>query len=178
MLKIERIAVFLLFWVRAWTRVSPDVRETLQRLQAEGKVGCYGLSTHARPLAIEAMEAGWNPVMVRHSAAHRGAENAVLPRAAALGTSIITFNSTCYGRLLQPHGNRPPPSAADCYRYTLAQPGVTVCLSAPATLEQLEENLTALRDPELPLERRETLLAHGDRVYREDVAFRQLVRSL
>jgi aryl-alcohol dehydrogenase-like predicted oxidoreductase len=176
LLQIDRIALFLLFWVQSWSRVTPDVREALERLRAKGLVANFSLSTHSRPLAVRAMEEGWNPVMVRHSAAHRGAEGQVFPRALELGTSIITFNNTCYGRLLQP-GGQPPPAAADCYRYTLAQPAVTACLTAPATPEQLEENLTALFDPELPPERRQALLAQGERVYQEDTVFRKLVRS-
>jgi hypothetical protein len=176
-LKIDRLAIFLLFWVQSWQRITPDVREALVRLKAEGKVATVGLSTHSRPLAVEAMTAGWDPLMVRHSAAHRGAEEHVFPEALERGTGIITFNNTCYGRLLQPHGDEPPPGAADCYRYTLAQPAVTACWSAPATLEQLEENLRALSDPDLPDDRRQRLRAHGDWVYQEDATFRVLVRS-
>ncbi len=176
--KVERLTLFLLFWVRSWARVTPDVREALERLKAEGKVAAFGLSTHSRPLAVEALAAGWGPMMVRHSAAHRGAEEHIFPHAAELGTGLLTFNNTCYGRLLQPRGDVPAPRPADCYRYSLAQPGVTACLSAPATLEQLDENLQALRDPELPEDRRRLLLAQGERVYEEDTTFRKLVRAL
>src|SRR5262249_34915967 len=119
-----------------------------------------------------------NPLMVRHSVAHRGAEEQVLPRAAALGTSIITFNNTCYGRLLQAHGDSPAAGVADCYRYSLAQLGVAVCLSAPATLAQLEENLSVLRAPQLPAERRQRLVEHGQRVYQEDKVFGRYVRGV
>jgi aryl-alcohol dehydrogenase-like predicted oxidoreductase len=178
LLGIERLTLFLLFWVQSWERVAPDVTEALRRLQQTSKVAMFGLSTHSRPLAVEALSRGWNPVMVRHSAAHHGAEAEVLPKALACGASVLTFNNTCYGRLLRPLGDVPSPSAADCYRYSLAQPGVTVCLSAPASLEQLEENLDALRDPAFPPQRREILLAQGEKVYREDAIFRKLVRSL
>ncbi len=178
MLKVERIAVFLLFWVQSWERVTPDVREALERLKAEGKIADFGLSTHSRLLAVEALDAGWNPVMVRHSVAHRGAEEQVFPRAAELGTSLITFSNTCYGRLLEPHAGLPPPSAADCYRYTLMQPGVRACLSAPATLDQLEVNLAPLRDLTLPEERRQALQAFGQRLYEEETMFRRFVHSL
>lgn len=177
MLRIERLSIFLLFWVQSWDRIAPDVTEALERLRDEGKVGVFGLSTHSRPLAVEAMEAGWNPVMVRHSAAHRGAEECVLPRAVDLGTSIITFNNTCYGRLLEPGGGQSPASAADGYRYSLAQPGVTVTLSAPATLAELDENLAAQHDLDLPAEPRQRLLERGEVVYWEDRTFRKLVRS-
>jgi HEAT repeat protein len=177
-LKVERIAVFLLYWVQSWRRVTPDVREALERLKAEGKIAAFGLSTHSRPLAVEALDAGWDPVMVRHSAAHRGAEKVVFPRAAQRGASLITFSNTCYGRLLQPHNGMPPPPAADCYRYALMQPGVRACLSAPASLAQLDDNLAALRDPVLPEERRNYLLSFGERLYEEETVFRKLVRHV
>jgi HEAT repeat protein len=177
-LGVERLGLFLLFWVQSWDRVTPDVHAAMGRLKEEGKVAAYGLSTHSRPLAVEAMEAGWDPVMVRHSAAHRGAEGRVIPRAAELGTSLITFNNTCYGRLLEPRDGRPAPAAADCYRFSLAQPAVRCCFSAPATLEQLDENLAALRDPSLPDERRRALEEHGASLYREETIFRRLVRVL
>jgi aryl-alcohol dehydrogenase-like predicted oxidoreductase/HEAT repeat protein len=177
-LKVGRLALFLLFWVRSWDRVSPDVREALEQLKAEGKVAAFGLSTHSWPLAVEAMVAGWGPVMVRHSAAHRGAEERVFARAAELGVRVITFNNTCYGRLLEPFAGMAPPRASDCYRYTLEQPAVCCCLTAPATREQLEENLSALRDPALPDDRRQALLAFGAALYREERTFRKLVREL
>ncbi|HZU35343.1 MAG TPA: aldo/keto reductase, partial [Gemmataceae bacterium] len=176
-LNVERIAIFLLFWVQSWQRVTPDVQEALEQLKAEGKIATFGLSTHSRPLAVEALDAGWNPVMVRHSAAHRGAETEVFPRAAQRGTSLLTFSNTCYGRLLQSQHGMPAPMAADCYRYTLAQPGVRACLSAPASAAQLEDNLAALRDPLLPQERRAYLLAFGEKLYEEETVFRKLVRD-
>jgi aryl-alcohol dehydrogenase-like predicted oxidoreductase/HEAT repeat protein len=175
-LQIERIGLFLVFWTRTWERITDEVRHALEQMQREGLLGMAGLSTHSRALAVEAMAAGWNPVMVRHSAAHRGAETQVFPHVPQ-GTSIITFNNTCYGRLLKPQGERPVPPAADCYRYTLSFPQVTMCLSAPATLEQLEANLQSLRDPDLPEERRQLLLEQGADVYREETLFRRLVRS-
>jgi predicted aldo/keto reductase-like oxidoreductase len=96
------------------------------------------------------------------------------------GTTLITFNNTCYGRLLGQHAgyDGPPISAADCYRYTLSQPGVTACLTAPSSLEELEENLTALSDPRLTDETVAVLRAVGDLAYREDTLFRKLVRAL
>ncbi len=79
-LKVDRLGLFLLFWVQSWDRVTDDVRAALERLREKGLIAQFGLSTHARPLALEAMDAGWDPVMVRHSAAHRGAEERILPR--------------------------------------------------------------------------------------------------
>jgi hypothetical protein len=171
-LKIERLSVFLIFWTQSWRRVTPDVRAELERLKAEGMVQVFGLSTHNRGLAADAIRDGWNPVMVRHSAAHRKAEAEVFPHALERGTSILTFNNTCYGRLLHDTFQ-----ASDCFRYTLNTPGVSACFTAPSTLEQLEENLDALRDPHLPEDRRAALLARGEWMYREDTVFRKTVRA-
>lgn len=178
-LGVERLGVFLVFWVRSWSRVPDEVTEVLRSLRDAGTVAAFGLSTHSRAFAVEALGAGWDPLMVRHSAAHRGAEAVVFPTAQARGTGVVTFNNTCYGRLLAgPDGLIPPHRAADCYRYSLAQPGVAACLTAPATLDELDANLEALRHPELPPERAAALRAAGDSVYREDSVFRRLVRSV
>lgn len=177
-LQLEQITVFLLFWTRSWNRITDSVREMLERLQHAGKIGTYGLSTHSRTLAMEAIETGWNPVMVRHSAAHRGAESLIFPKAKERGTDLLTFNNTCYGRLLEAFPEESGLTAADCYRYTHSFDAVTACWSAPGTLEELETNLMALHSTELPQERRELLLEVGRRVYAEDTVFRQLVRSL
>jgi aryl-alcohol dehydrogenase-like predicted oxidoreductase len=171
-LKLERLGVFLIFWTQSWQRVADDVRDALERLKSDGKVRVYGLSTHSRRLAADAIRGGWNPVMVRHSAAHRKAEAEVFPVAREHGTSVITFNNTCYGRLLDP-SFRP----SDCFRFTLSTPGVSACFTAPATLEQLDENLDALRNPELADDVRERLVRRGEWLYREDTVFRQTVRA-
>jgi HEAT repeat protein len=176
-LQIEQLPIFLVFWVREWTRITGELRRLLDELRDAGKVGDYGLSSHNRTLAAEALAAGWDPVMVRHSAAHRGAERHVFPQAAARGAGLLAFNSLCYGRLLRPRLGRPAPAAADCYRYTLTQPGVAACMSAPGSLEQLEENLDVLRDLHLPEDRRRALVEVGDDLYREETLFRRVVRS-
>ena len=66
----------------------------------------------------------------------------------------------------------------DCYRYTLTQLGVRACLSAPASLAHLEDNLAALRDPALPDERRDYLLSFGSSLYDEETVFRKFVRNV
>jgi aryl-alcohol dehydrogenase-like predicted oxidoreductase len=177
-LRIDRLGVFLIFWTQSWGRITDDVRDVLERLKAEGKVHVYGLSTHDRGLAVEAIREGWSPVMVRHSAAHRKAETEVFPLARERGTSILTFNNTCYGRLLDPGCNGGPAfRPSDCFRFTLNTDGVSACFTAPATLDQLEENLRALRDPHLPPDTRDRLIRRGDWLYREDTIFRKTIRA-
>jgi len=70
-------------------------------------------------------------VMVRHNAAHRRAENEVLPFASRCSRRVILFNTTCYGRLLGPRLDDPhSPTAADCIRYSLSQRGAAACWTA------------------------------------------------
>ena len=66
---------------------------------------------------------------------------------------------------------------SDCFRFTLNTPGVSACFTAPSTVEYLEENLTALHNPELPEDVREKLLKRGEWMYREDTVFRKTVRA-
>lgn len=176
-LRLESLSLFVIFWVRSKERIRDDLREVLERLRTEGKIRQVGLSTHDRSLAAESIGQGWNPVMVRHSAVHCKAEQEVFPLAVQGNTAIITFSNTCYGRLaraIAPWGL----TAADCYRYTLAQPEVTTCLTAPANLQQLQENLLALTSPQLSAEDSATLRRVGGQLYQREMLLRKLVRDL
>jgi aryl-alcohol dehydrogenase-like predicted oxidoreductase/HEAT repeat protein len=211
LLRVEAIDVFVLFWARSPERLSDDVLDVMSRLAAAGVIKTFGVSTHRRDLAARAVAGGWPSVMVRHSAAHRGAEAEVFPAARAAGAGVLTFSNLCYGRLLRSEwGDRFPPSAgadsfppsagadsfppsagadsfppsagadppapADCYRYSLAQPGVTATISAPRDALQLRENLRVLEDPVLPAERLPALRAFGDKVHRDNREFFELLR--
>lgn len=167
-LRAESIEVFLLFWARSPARLTGEPKEALLRLKERGKVRAVGFSTHLRGVAGEALErGGWDVMMTRHSAAHRGAEGALFPRALALGVGVLSFSNLGYGRLLAPvpGAETTPVSAADCYRYSLAAPGVSASVSAPRSLGEIREGLRALEEPGLPEDTRARLLAHGDAVY-------------
>lgn len=173
-LRIEHISFFMVFWVADWRRLSDELIAELQTLQSEGKIGSCGLSTHDRELAIRAIDEGWDPIMIRHSAAHPGAENNVFPAAASAGTSIIAFNCTCYGRLLTADSI----TAADCYRYSLSKKPVRICLCGPSSMAQLEQNLDVIKQPELKNERLEMLLQEGKKVYAQDKVFTSCIRQV
>jgi aryl-alcohol dehydrogenase-like predicted oxidoreductase len=166
---------FLLFWSRSASRIDPEAYEALARIKRAGKVRAIGFSTHHRDLARTAIETSpWDVAMVRHSAAHPGIETALLPVARANDTAIVTFSALCYGRMLAGDG---APSAAECYRYSLSQPGVTACISAPRRDEELLENLGVLRAPPLTPERLAELRVHGIGVRAENQRFNALVRQ-
>ncbi len=175
LLRVDAIDVFVLFWVRSAARMNDDVVEVLTRLRDDGLIKTHGLSTHRRDLAAEAIEQGWPSVMVRHNAAHRGAETEVFPLAQARGAGVLTFSNICYGRMLRPEWGSPP-TAAECYRYSLSQPGVTTCISGPRDLDQLRENLPVLADPSLDPERIASLQRYGAHVHQDNRRFFELMR--
>jgi aryl-alcohol dehydrogenase-like predicted oxidoreductase/HEAT repeat protein len=181
-LRTDHVDVFLLFWVRSPARLSDQAFACLERLKAAGKIRAAGFSTHHRDIACEAIAAAaWDVVMMRHSAAHPGAEEAFLPLAAARGVGVLTFSALCYGRLLEASpalDGQPPPSAADCYRYSLSQPGVTACISAPQRYRELIENLAVLDAPVLGPAALDELRAHGRRVHARSRDFNELVRRV
>ncbi len=174
-LRRDALDVFLLFWSRSSARVDAAAFAMMAKLRASGKVRAVGFSTHHRDLAREAIEASpWDAVMIRHSAAHPGIEAELLPVARARGTAILTFSALCYGRMVS---GTNAPSAAACYRYALAQPGVTACISAPRRHEELVENLTVLAAPPLTVDELAGLRAHGIGVRAENHRFNTLMRQ-
>jgi aryl-alcohol dehydrogenase-like predicted oxidoreductase len=174
-LRRDALDVFLLFWTRSPARVDDAGFESLARLQRAGKVKAIGFSTHHRELAREAIECRpWDVVMTRHSAAHPGIETELLPAARERDTAIITFSALCYGRMVS---GANAPSAADCYRYSLAQPGVTACISAPRRHGELVENLAALHAPALDADQLAALREHGKGVRAENQRFNTLLRQ-
>jgi HEAT repeat protein len=173
-LRRETLDVFLLFWVRSPARLDDDAFRALARLKEAGKIRAAGFSTHDRVLATAALQKqAWDVVMIRHSAAHPGIEEAFLPAARAAGVGVLTFSALCYGRMLTGPG---APVAADCYRYSLGQPGVTACLAAPRRHRELVEDLGALQSPRLSLDRQAALRAHGAGVRAENHRFNTLLR--
>ncbi|AGC47085.1 hypothetical protein MYSTI_05809 [Myxococcus stipitatus DSM 14675] len=180
-LRTSWLDVFLLFWVRAPERLSDEDFAELERLRAEGKLRAFGFSTHLRDLARDALTRHrWPVVMTRHSAAHPGAETAFFPEAQRQGTGVLTFTTTCYGRLLRPVPGAPPdaplPSAVDCYRYSLSQPGVSASLTAPRNRRELLHNLDVLSRPWMEPDALAVMRAHGERVRAQGRRLDTLVR--
>ncbi|MED5399273.1 MAG: aldo/keto reductase [Planctomycetota bacterium] len=151
--------------------------EAVEAARADGVVRSIGLTSHQRSLA-----AGWagtgrlDSLMIRYNAAHRGAERDVFPEIRGREIPVVAFTCLRWGGLLKstpddPDGFRPP-SAADCYRWVLCQPAVSVALAAPDGREELDEILSIVAPwQELsPLEQA-AIRDHGDRVYRHGGGF-------
>ncbi len=131
---------------------AQKLTDRVQRLKNVGKVRFVGVSSHKRPLlgkmARGDVKAPVDFLHVRYNAVHTGAERDVfsyLPPDDRPG--VVVFTATCWRKLLKPKlmpaGERPL-SAADCYRFVLSHPDVNVCLTAPSTPAQMEDNLKAL----------------------------------
>ena len=173
-LGIDALGVMLLFWVRSPARLTDEAFTALDRLKQRGKIRAAGFSTHLCDLAEAALaERPWDVIMCRLSAAHPRAERGLLPGAAAHGVGVIAFSALLYGRMLAGAAV----SAADCYRYCLSQPGVSVCLSAPRRFHELSENLAVLGQPTLDAGEAARLRAYGASVHADNRAFQALVRE-
>lgn len=174
-LRRDALDVFLLFWSRSAARLDAEAFETLAELKRAGKIRAAGFSTHDRSLAIAALDAApWDVVMTRHSAAHPGMEPELLPRAREAGAAVLSFSALCYGRMVSGEG---APTPAECYRYSLSQPGVTACISAPRRHRELVENLEVVVEPALAAERFAPVREHGAKVRIENQRFNQLIRQ-
>lgn len=186
-LQTDYLDVFLLFWVRSEERLSDEARQCLQSLKDQGVIRAFGFSTHERELACKAIATGhWDVLMTRHSAAHPGAETQLLPVAKEHGVGVLSFSALCYSRLLRAVPGAPMdspvpvselPTAAECYRYSLSQEGVSACWSAPRYFAELDENLAVLDGMPLPAERQQVLRQHGQSVRNEGKRFDALVRK-
>lgn len=153
----------------AWDYLSEQKRN--------GRLGMIGVTTHQRKLAARwARTDRLDMLMVRYNAAHRGAETEVFPVAETQGLPVVTFTGLRWRALLQSTPEDPesfvPPTAADCYRFCLAHPDVSVALAAPGNREELEHALKLLDDWSAPSESwLAGLRSHGDRVRRHSGRF-------
>ena len=123
------------------------VLDELQRWKADGWIRYVGATAHDRAIAKRlAEDARVDLLMHRFNMAHRKAKREVFPNALKTKTPVVAFTATRWGTLLKPHADwsQEPPTAADCYRYCLAQSAVHVVLTAPKSADELAENLEVL----------------------------------
>jgi len=149
-LDTEVIDVFYAEWIRPdddMAEVFGKTLDELHRWKEQGIIRYVGASVHNRPLALELLASGKVEVLMqRYNMAHRGAEETVLPTARQQDVPVVAYTCTRWGSLLQGHNawTGDVPTVPDCYRYSLDHPAVHLALTASATLEELEENLTVL----------------------------------
>ena len=179
----ERLEVATLYYVESvdeWEAITADggAWEVLDRYRRDGRLGLLGLTSHQRSLA-----AGWageiapdgrrrlDMLMIRYNAAHTGAEREVFPVTSKLGMPVVTFTGLRWRDLLRSTPddppNLPPPNAAECYRFCMQHPAVSVALAAPNGRAELVEALRALdHRAEFDEAWMDRVRAHGERVRR------------
>jgi predicted aldo/keto reductase-like oxidoreductase len=113
--------------------IEPRVMDAARALVDRGVVRSLMVSAHDRARLVSHADT-FDALMVRYNAAHRGAEDAVLPAARA----VVAYTATRWGSLVGPM------RASDCYRFVLSHPKVTSCLCAPSNRAELDEALLAL----------------------------------
>jgi len=161
--------------------------EVLAARKRSGALRMIGLTSHQRGLAAGWAEtgAGANPpgepcrldmLMIRYNAAHRGAEQDVFPMTRKRSMPVVTFTGLRWRALLKATSDCPegfePPSAAECYRFCLANPDVAVALAAPGDRSELDHALSLLSDWRAPAQEScEAMRVHGDRVRRQAGVF-------
>jgi aryl-alcohol dehydrogenase-like predicted oxidoreductase len=144
------------------------VLDELAAWKADGLIRYAGATAHDRRLAARlAADPRVDILMHRFNMAHRKAASGVFPAARKSGTPIVAFTATRWGTLLEPRSDFPTgsPSAADCYRYCLANPAVQIALTAPKTVVELDENLTLIDSPPMSEAERLHWERYGDLVH-------------
>jgi aryl-alcohol dehydrogenase-like predicted oxidoreductase len=172
-LGIERIDLFFIEYVHPGDNLEVmfgknGVLDELWQWKESGWVRFVGATAHDRSLARRlAADPRVDVLMHRFNMANRKAAGEVFPVAVKARKPIVAFTATRWGTLLEPYADwsGPPPTASDCYRYCLAQPPVHVVLTAPRSLDELEQNLDVLELPPMSKHERDQWQRFGDLVY-------------
>lgn len=147
---------------------TDGVLDELQQWKADGLTRYVGASAHDRGLARQLAEDGRvDLLMHRYNMAHRKAAREVFPAALEARTPVVAFTATRWGTLLESRDDwsGTPPSAGECYRYCLAHAAIKVVLTAPRTLQELEENLSILEVSRMTKREAARWEQFGDLVY-------------
>ena len=145
----DYLDLFQLFWLGRTSIWTSSTIDALVSLKESGKVRAIGVSIHDRNMAGQlAKDSPLDMLMVRYNAAHTGAEQDIFPHLAKGKPAIIAYTATRWrGLLKRPKDwSGPVMTASDCYRFCLSNPHVDLVLTGPKTRQQLQENLSELRE--------------------------------
>ena len=169
-LALDQVEILLLGWHNQ--RPGQKLLDQAMAMKEKGLFRFLALSGHNRKLFPELAQEGlFDLFHIRYNAAHRGAERETFPFIPAAGRpGIITYTATRWGRLLNPNKMPPgevPPTASDCYRFSLSNPAVDVCLCGPKDEVQMKEALKTLALGPLNQEEMERMKKIGDYLHGE-----------
>ena len=164
-LKRDYLDIFQLGWLEETPKDA--VMETVLKLKEQGKIRHLGMTTHNRKLAAQMLkDPNFEVFNIRYNAANRGAEREIFPFAEERH-AIVNFTSTRWGQLLKPvpGWQGKVPTAADCYRFVLSRPEVSVCLTGAKNIKELRENVKVLNMGPMVEEELNWMREFGDLVY-------------
>jgi aryl-alcohol dehydrogenase-like predicted oxidoreductase len=167
-LRLERADMLLLGMYNA--PPSKRVMDAAWRLRDSGRVRFLAVSAHKRTTFQQYIKDGvFDVLMFRYNAAHRGAENDILPFVRIPNRpGTVSYTATRWGSLLNPRkvpkGERIP-RASDCYRFVLSRPGIDICLTGPKNEEQMREALAALDRGPMTEEELDWMRRVGDHIH-------------
>ena len=169
-LNIDVVDVFFLEYVSPADNLT-QIQGLLQELKTwkeRGWIRYLGISTHNRAIALDLIKHGQiDALMHRYNMAHRKAEKDVFPAAIEADIPAIAFTCTRWGALLKGYKGWQDriPTAADCYRYALSNKAISLALTSPQTLAELEENLQVLDRFQLTETEKTLWRSYGDLIY-------------
>ena len=171
----DYIDIFQIFWLGRTSAWTPSTIDALVSLKESGKARAIGISIHDRKRAGKlAQDSPLDMLMVRYNAAHTGAEQDIFPHLVKRKPAVVSYTSTRWrGLLKRPKGwSGPVMTAADCYRFCLSNPNVDLVLTGPKNRQQLQENISELRDKG-PLSEEETkwIREYGKIVHKDSSRF-------
>ncbi|BAQ66317.1 aldo/keto reductase [Geminocystis sp. NIES-3709] len=171
-LNIKIIDVFLLEYISFQDDVL-KVEKLLNQLhdwKKQGLIRYFGITTHDRDLAVKFLEnSNIDILMHRYNMAHRQPEKQVFPTAIANKIPVISFTATRWGSLLKGdfNGQFKTPKAIDCYRFVLQNSAISLTLTSPKILEELNENLAIFNNMNMNKDEYDLWQKYGDLIYGE-----------
>lgn len=151
-------------------RPSQSIIDGAMKMKEKGLVRAIGLSGHNRKLFPELQgENVFDLFHIRYNAVNRGAESEAFPRLVGdKRPAVIAFTATAGSKLCDPR-RMPPgedvPTAADCYRFVLSNPTVSICMMGARSVEQMRENLKAIELGPLSEAEMTRMRRIGDHIY-------------
>jgi len=171
---LERADILVLGWHNR--RPSSGLVKRAKAMKAKGLCRFIAMSGHQRNLFPQMDADGqFDLFHVRYNAAHRGAQEEIFPHFQGNDRpGIVSYTATRWGQFLNPK-KMPPgdsvPAPSDCYRFSLSNPVVDVCMCGPKNMDQMRAALPTLEQGPLGEEDMERMKRIGDYVHKMNKRF-------
>ena len=146
------------------------------KMKEKGLCRFIGMSGHNRSLFPDLVKSNRFDIFhIRYNPAHRGAGQDCFPIFESKDSpGLVTYTATRWGHLLQPKHmptGESPLSADDCYRFSLSDHRINICLCGPKDEDQMQTALTALDKGPLSREETDRITRIGDHVHKYSKGF-------